>query len=105
MRTGKHFRAYPTPAQEKILLQWIGHPRFGCNAKVSEDRYDRVFAKKADSFSKTPVSVDEECSRFIGENAPCLPEVPPQRLRNRGGRGKEDLSGARPETPPAAQSA
>ena len=105
MRTGKHFRAYPTPAQEKILLEWIGHPRFGCNAKVSEDWYDRVFAKKALSLSGTPVSLDQKDASFIGENTPCLREVPPQILRNGWRRWKEDLSGARPEPPPAEQSA
>ena len=56
MQTGNRFRAYPTPAQESILLQWIGHQRFIYNAKVSEDRYYRTFAKKAVSLSGTPYS-------------------------------------------------
>ena len=51
MQTGNRFRAYPTPAQESILLQWIGHQRFIYNAKVSEDRYYRVFAQKSVSLS------------------------------------------------------
>ncbi|MHB8370994.1 MAG: helix-turn-helix domain-containing protein [Leptospirales bacterium] len=58
MQTGNRFRAYPTPVQEQILLQWIGHQRFIYNAKVSEDRYYRVFAQKAVSLSGTPVPVD-----------------------------------------------
>ncbi len=82
MLTGKRFRAYPTPAQKRILLQWIGHQRFIYNAKVSEDRYYRVFAKKAISLSGTPVPVDQEYARFIGENTSWLREVPSQILRN-----------------------
>ena len=72
MQTGNRFRAYPTPAQESILLQWIGHQRFIYNAKVSEDRYYRTFAQKAVSLSGTPVPVDQEYARFIGENTPWL---------------------------------
>ena len=72
MQTGNRFRAYPTPAQESILLQWIGHQRFIYNAKVSEDRYYRTFAKKAVSLSGTPIPVDQEYARFIGESTPWL---------------------------------
>ncbi len=82
MQTGNRFRAYPTPAQEQVLLQWIGHQRFVYNAKVSEDRYYRTFAKKAVSLSGTPVPVDQEYSRFIGPETPWLREVPSQILRN-----------------------
>ena len=82
MQTGKRFRAYPTPAQENILLQWIGHQRFVYNAKVTEDRYYRAFAKKAVSLSGTPVPVEQEYSRFIGEDTPWLREVLSQILRN-----------------------
>jgi len=82
MQTGNRFRAYPTPTQEQILLQWIGHQRFIYNAKVSEDRYYRVFAKKAVSLSGTPVPVDQEYARFIGPDTPWLREVPSQILRN-----------------------
>ncbi|MHB1607008.1 MAG: helix-turn-helix domain-containing protein [Leptospirales bacterium] len=82
MQTGNRFRAYPTPFQERILLQWIGHQRFIYNAKVSEDRYYRTFAKKAVSLSGTPVPVDQEYARFIGPETPWLREVPSQILRN-----------------------
>ncbi len=82
MLTGNCFRAYPTPAQEQILLRWIGHQRFIYNAKVSEDRYYRAFAKKAVSLSGTPVPVDQEYARFIGPDTPWLREVPSQILRN-----------------------
>jgi hypothetical protein len=80
MQTGKRLRAYPTPAQEQILLQWIGHQRFIYNAKVSEDRYDRAFAQKAVSLSGTPVPIDQEYARFIGpENRPSRAEFVCQR--------------------------
>ena len=89
MQTGKRFRAYPTPAQERILLQWIGHQRFVYNAKVSEDRYYRTFAQKAVSLSGTPVPVDQEYARFIGPDTPWLREVPSQILRNGAVRWKQ----------------
>ena len=92
MLTGNRFRAYPTPAQEQILLQWIGHQRFLYNAKVSEDRYYRAFAKKAVSLSGTPVPVDQESARFIGEDPPWLREVPSQILRNGAVRWKQAVS-------------
>ncbi|MHB8543234.1 MAG: RNA-guided endonuclease InsQ/TnpB family protein, partial [Leptospirales bacterium] len=82
MQTGNRFRAYPKPFQEQILLQWIGHQRFIYNAKVSEDRYYRTFAKKAVSLSGTPVPVDQEYARFIGPETPWLREVPSQIFRN-----------------------
>ena len=89
MQTGKRFRAYPTPAQEKILLQWIGHQRFIYNAKVSEDRYYRAFAKKAVSLSGTPIPVDQEYARFIGPETSWLREVPSPILRNGAVRWKQ----------------
>ena len=92
MQTGNRFRAYPTPAQESILLQWIGHQRFIYNAKVSEDRYYRVFARKAVSLSGTAVPIDQEYARFIGENTPWLREVPSQILRNGAVRWKQSYT-------------
>ncbi|MHB1605460.1 MAG: RNA-guided endonuclease InsQ/TnpB family protein [Leptospirales bacterium] len=89
MQTGNRFRAYPTPAQEQTLLQWIGHQRFIYNAKVSEDRYYRSFAQKAVSLSGTPVPVDQEYARFIGPDTPWLREVPSQILRNGAVRWKQ----------------
>ena len=91
MQIGKRFRAYPTPAQEKILLQWIGHQRFIYNAKVSEDRYYRTFAKKAVSLSGTPVPVDCEYARFIGPETSWLREVPSPILRNGAVRWKQAM--------------
>ena len=91
MQSGKRFRAYPTPAQAKILLQWIGHQRFIDNAKISEDRYYRAFAKKAVSFSGTPVPVDQEYARFIGPETTWLREVPSPILRNGAVRWKQAM--------------
>ena len=82
MQTENRFRAYPTSAQEQILLQWIGHQRFIYNAKVAEDRYYRAFAKKAVSLSGTTVPVNQDYGRFIGENTLWLSEVSSQIFRN-----------------------
>jgi putative transposase len=78
MQTGSRFRIYPTPQQEKILLQWIGCRRFLYNAKVSEDRYFRAFSRKFGG----EVPIDQEYSRFISTDTPWLREVPGQVLRN-----------------------
>lgn len=97
MQTGNRFCAYPAPAQEQILLQWIGYPGFVSDARVSEDRYNRAFAKKAVSFSsqsRSPVSTPPE-----------------RRVRGKGRNAfaaylaKGEHPFVRPETPPAAQSA
>ena len=50
------FSLFFNPTLISILLQWIGHQRFIYNAKVSEDRYYRVFAQKAVSLSGTAMS-------------------------------------------------
>ncbi len=61
------------------------------NAKVSEDRYYRAFAKKAVSLSGTPVPVDCEYARFIGPETPWLRDVPSQILRNGAVRWKQAM--------------
>ena len=78
MLTGNRFRLYPTQPQQKILLRWIGCQRFIYNAKVSEDRYFRGFARKFGG--RAPV--DQAYSHFIGPQTPWLREVPSQILRN-----------------------
>ena len=52
----KYRRRTLAPELLNYLLQWIGHQRFIYNAKVSEDRYYRVFAQKAVSLSGTAMS-------------------------------------------------
>src|SRR5215471_2107991 len=78
MLTGHRFRLYPTQRQQKILLRWIGCQRFIYNAKVSEDRYFRGFARKFGG----AVPVDQAYSHFIGPQTPRLREAPSQILRN-----------------------
>ena len=82
MQTGNRFRCYPTPAQETILLRWIGCQRFIYNAKVSEDRYYRAFAKRFAANVGMHAPIDQEYSRFIGAETVWLREVPSQILRN-----------------------
>ena len=74
MPVGNRFRLYPTREQQNILLRWIGCQRFIYNAKVSEDRYFRVFARKFGG----DAPIDQEYSRFIGPDTQWLREVPSQ---------------------------
>lgn len=60
----------------------MGHQRFIYNSKVREDRYYQLFSKKALSLTGMPVPVDQEYSRFIGEDTAWFREVPSQILRN-----------------------
>ena len=78
MLTGNRFRLYPTRRQQKTLLRWIGCQRFIYNAKVSEDRCFRGFARKFGGAAP----VDQAYSHFIGPQTPWLREVPSQILRN-----------------------
>jgi putative transposase len=80
MQIGYRFRLYPSKQQQATLLKWIGCQRFIYNAKVSEDRYYRGYARKFASNEFAPV--DQEYSRFIGEETKWLREVPSQVLRN-----------------------
>lgn len=78
MQIGNRFRAYPTPAQERILLQWTLHQRFITNAK--------------DSLSGT--------GQFAG-NSPVPGSLPvcPKDMSSR-----ERTDGSRPGSPPAFSS-
>ena len=82
MLNGYKFRLYPSPAQEQILLQWIGCQRLIYNAKVQEDRYFRRFAQRMVGTAGEKIPVDQEYSRFITENTAFLKQVPSQILRN-----------------------
>lgn len=82
MQIGNRFRCYPTKEQEKILLQWIGCQRFIYNAKVSEDRYFRAFAKKSLTHTGQFAPIDQQYSQFKTELTPWLSDVPSQILRN-----------------------
>ena len=83
MQIGNRFRCYPTPAQEKVLLQWIGCQRFIYNAKVQEDRYFRIFAHKSLQHTGQFAPIDQQYSQFKHpELTPWLSDVPSQLLRN-----------------------
>jgi putative transposase len=82
-QTGFRFCCYPTAAQAQILLRWIGCQRFIYNAKVTEDRYYRKFARKALGLPDRYPPVDQQYSRYIHPDlTPWLKEVPSQVLRN-----------------------
>ena len=82
MQIGNRFRLYPTPAQERVLLQWIGCQRFIYNAKVGEDRYFRRFARQSLAHAGQFAPIDQQYSHFKTEQTPWLSEVPSQVLRN-----------------------
>lgn len=82
MQIGNRFRCYPTPEQERTLLQWIGCQRFIYNAKVKEDRYFRLFAKKSLAHTGQFAPIDQQYSQFKTDLTPWLAQVPSQILRN-----------------------
>lgn len=89
MQKGFRFRCYPDPAQEKILLRWIGCQRAIYNAKVGEDRYFRVFARKSLQHAGQYVPQDQQYSQFVSDLSPWMREVPSQVLRNGAVRWKQ----------------
>lgn len=82
MDTGFSLRCYPTPAQAQTLARWIGCQRFIYNAKTTEDRYFRAFARKRLDLVGQCAPVDQQYAQFISENSSWLREVPSQVLRN-----------------------
>ena len=82
MAQGNRYRCYPTTEQAEILFRWIGCQRFIYNAKVSEDRYYRAFARRLAGNAGQFAPIDQEYSRFIGVETAWLREVPSQVLRN-----------------------
>lgn len=82
MQIGNKFRCYPTTAQAKILLQWIGCQRNIYNAKVREDQYFRGFAHKSLNHAGQYAPIDQQYSQFKSELTPYLSEVPSVLLRN-----------------------
>lgn len=81
MKTGFKFRCYPSAAQQKLLLRWIGCQRFIYNAKVSEDKYFRTFAGKSLSLVGMLPDKDQTYQQFKSDLTPWLSEVPSQVLR------------------------
>jgi putative transposase len=82
MQIGNRFRCYPTPAQEQILLRWIGCQRHIYNAKVHEERYFRSFARKSLMHTGQQAPIDQQYSQFKTALTPWLSEVPSPVLRN-----------------------
>ena len=82
MQIGNRFRCYPSPAQAKTLLQWIGCQRYVYNAKVGEDQYFRRFARKSLTHTGEFAPIDQQYSQFKTELTPWLSEVPSIILRN-----------------------
>ena len=78
MQTGFRFRCYPTPQQAQILRRWIGCQRFIYNAKVSEDRYFRAFARKALALTGQQPPQDQCYRQFITADTAWLRDVPSQ---------------------------
>ncbi|PSR21079.1 MAG: hypothetical protein C7B45_12305 [Sulfobacillus acidophilus] len=82
MLNGYQFRLYPDPAQQQILLRWIGCQRVVYNATVQEGRHFRRFSQRMVGTAGEKVPVDQEYSRFITERTVFLRQVPSQVLRN-----------------------
>ncbi len=83
MTVGFKFRAYPTPEQQTLLLQWIGCQRMIYNCKVAEDRYFHSLQRKALSLVGQYPPIDQTYSQFKDKTlTPWLYEIPSQVLRN-----------------------
>ena len=82
MQQGHKFRIYPAPQQASTLLRWIGCQRSIYNAKVSEDRYFRTFARKSLTDTGEYAPIDQQYAHFKTDLTPWLSEVPSIVLRN-----------------------
>ena len=83
MTVGFKFRAYPTPEQQTLLLQWIGCQRMIYNCKVAEDRYFHSLQRKALSLVGQYPPIDQTYAQFKDKDqTPWLYEIPSQVLRN-----------------------
>ncbi len=82
MLMGIKYKAYPTLEQKKILSQWMGCARYIWNAKCSEDRYLRGFARKFMPVGTYP-PIDQAYSQYKDkELSSFLYDCPSQILRN-----------------------
>jgi putative transposase len=67
--------------QFETLSQWIGHQRFICNAKVSEEKYFRTFGNHSLSLTGAEFPSDQQYPQFKDkELTPYLYSVPSQIL-------------------------
>jgi len=80
--TGIKLKANPTSNQKLILSQWMGCARLVWNAKVSEEKYYRTFARKYYPMG-TYAPIDQKTSQFKSkELTPWLSKCPSQIIRN-----------------------
>lgn len=82
MQIGNRFRYYPSPLQQKTLLQWIGCQRHIYNAKTKEDRYFRRFARSSLSHTGEYGPIDQTYAQYKSDLTPFLSDVPSALLRN-----------------------
>ena len=80
--SGVKFRCYPSQAQQRLALQWIGHQRFIKNAKVREREYFLRFEHKAPAQWGLRPKDDQAYSQFVTDDSAFLKDVPSQLLRN-----------------------
>lgn len=92
MQIGNKFRCYPTKQQASILLQWIGAQRFIYNAKVSEDRYFRRFARCSLNHTGEYAPIDQQYAQFKTELTLWMQSIPSQVLRNGAVKWKQAYS-------------
>lgn len=82
MLTGIKLKANPNQEQKLVLSQWMGCARVIWNAKVDEERYYRIFARKYCPIG-TYAPIDQKASQFKSkELTPWLSKCPSQIIRN-----------------------
>jgi putative transposase len=82
MQTGVRLRFFPSSTAQVMLWQWIGAQEFIYNAKTSEDRYFRTFARKALTLAGQYPPVDQAYSQFNATDIAWIRGTPSQILRN-----------------------
>lgn len=82
MISGVKFQIHPNEEQKSVLSQWMGAQRFIWNAKVSEEKYLRSFARKYLPVGTYPEH-DQTYSQYKSEDlCPWIYDIPSQILRN-----------------------
>lgn len=82
MICGVKFQIHPNEEQKRVLSQWMGAQRFIWNAKVSEEKYLRTFARKYLPTGTYPEH-DQTYSQYKSEElCPWIYDIPSQILRN-----------------------
>lgn len=82
MLSGIKLKANPTDKQKLVLSQWMGCARVIWNAKVGEEKYHRIFARKYYPVG-TYAPIDTKAAHFKSkELTPWLSDCPSQIIRN-----------------------